>query len=290
MYLPFPTKNKDMNVNLKSLIQACDELGVSYTISHSTQEIVELSFQQSTVLFVNSTTPLNSESVVRLCFDKEFFYHFFHNTIRMPKTVAFCKPDWDKYLEFVKEKSYAEIVNSIEKSFQYPLIVKKNRGSRGINIFKANDRNSLLVALKNIFNQNSYQFDYLALAQDYINIQTEYRVIYLNGSLMFAYEKNLENAIYDGNLSPLHWKNAQAILVNDNDLLAEIDRFCVKLFQKMMIPFCGLDIAIDKQGIWWLIEANTAPSFKYFIQACGNKEVIHLYKKIIKFMGMGNGE
>ena len=274
-----------MNINLQSLIQASNELGAVYKTHHSTQNVVELVLNDESYVFINWTTPLNPQSISHLCLDKVFFYHFFQDSINMPKTAGYLYPFCDqKYLQYLKEKSYQEIVNSIENQFQYPLIVKNNRGSLGHFVFQVNDRQTLFSAIESIFNRNSKTFDYVALAQDYIDIKTEYRAVYLNGALIFAYEKNIENAIYDGNLSPLHWQGAKAILVHDKALLNQIARFCSSLFQKMMIPFCGLDVAIDKQGVWWLIEANSAPGFQHIINDGCQKEVIDLYKKMILFL------
>jgi glutathione synthase/RimK-type ligase-like ATP-grasp enzyme len=275
-----------MNTNLKSLIQACKELGVAYETYHSSKHVIELLVKKKSFLFVNCTTPLNSQSVVQLCLDKEFFHSFFHQAINMPRTVGFLKPDYDeKYQQYIKEKSYEEIISSIEENFQYPLIIKRNRGSQGTHVFKVNDKNALLSSITNVFNINSNNFDYVALAQDYIEIKAEYRAIYLNGSLIFIYEKNIENAIYDGsNLSRLHRDGAKAILVKDNNLLNKIDEFCLKLFKKMIIPFCGLDVVIDNQGILWLLEANSSPGFSYIIRDGGENEVIKMYKKIIMLL------
>ncbi|RKZ71396.1 MAG: alpha-L-glutamate ligase [Candidatus Parabeggiatoa sp. nov. 1] len=274
-----------MNANLKLLIQACNELDVAYKTYHSTHNVVELSFNKKSFLFINWTTPLNPQSVVQLCVDKEFFYCFFHNAINLPRTVGFLNPDCDeKYLKYLEAKSYQEIANAIESKFQYPLIVKKNRGSLGAHVFKADDRNSLLCSITSIFDMNSKKPDYVALAQDYIEIKTEYRAIYLNGSLVFAYEKDIENAIYEGNLSPLHWNGAKAVLVADKYLLTEIDQFCSTLFNKMVIPFCGLDVAVDNNGVWWLIEANSSPGFEHIVKHAGDNAVIKMYKEMIMFL------
>ncbi|RKZ44364.1 MAG: alpha-L-glutamate ligase [Candidatus Parabeggiatoa sp. nov. 3] len=274
-----------MNINLQSLIQACNELGAVYKTYHTTQNVVELRLNDESYVFINWTTPLNAHSLSQLCLDKAFFYTFFQDNINMPKTAGFLYPECDqKHLQYLNEKSYQEIVNSIENQFQYPLIVKNNRGSLGHFVFQVNERQTLYSSIESIFNHNSKEFDYVALAQDYIDIKTEYRVIYLNGALVFAYEKNIDNAIYEGNLSPLHWQGAKAILVHDKPLLNQIDRFCTPLFQKMMIPYCGLDVVIDKQGVWWLIEANSAPGFQHIINDGGQNEVIDLYKKMILFL------
>jgi len=274
-----------MNINLHSLIQACKELGADYKTYHTSQNVVELRLNDKSYVFINWTTPLNPQSVSQLCLDKGFFYTFFQDSINMPQTVGFLDPRCEqKYSKYLTEKNYQEIVTAIENQFQYPLIIKKNRGSLGHFVFHVKNRQAILSAIESIFNPNGKESDYVALVQDYIDIKTEYRAICLNGALIFAYEKNIDHAIYEDNLSPLHCQGTKAIVVHDKPLLNQIERFCSPLFQKMMIPFCGLDVVIDKQGVWWLIEANSSPGFKYIIRDCGQREVINLYKKMVLYL------
>ncbi len=60
--------------------------------------------------------------------------------------------------------------------------------------------------------------DYVALAQEYIKIKHEYKVIFYRKKLQFSYLKNNTTAKYSDNLNSLHWqrmrsRNLQARLV-----------------------------------------------------------------------------
>lgn len=274
-----------MNANLKALIKACQQLGFDYKLYHDTQNIVEVSIKNNSYLFVNWSTPLNSNSFDWLCRDKDYFYTVFNENISMPRTQAFLTPDCpEKYKQYLTQKDLWEILAVIGETFTYPLIVKKNRGSLGKNVFKVNNESELVEAIAKIFDVNNKEFDYIALAQDYLHIKKEYRVVFVNGQLSFAYEKNTDSAQFLGNISPLHWDGAKAILVEDQLLANQIKQFCAPIFTKMAIPFCGLDIAIDDQNKWWLIEANSSPGFDYIIANAGETPVIRMYETMLKFL------
>ncbi|MBC6479053.1 MAG: alpha-L-glutamate ligase [Hormoscilla sp. GM7CHS1pb] len=274
-----------MNTNLKVLIKACQRMGVDYKIYHKDRNMVEVLGKNNSYLFINFTTPLHSHGVARLCEDKDYFYSFFKDVINMPRGRAFVNPHADpKYFQGQKEKTIAEILTSISKEFQYPLIVKRNSGTTGNNVFKVNSKSELKEAIEAIFNINSKDFDRIAIAQEYLRIRTEYRAVYVNGELSFAYEKSIRGAKFQGNLSPLHWEGAKALLIEDGRLLAQIKQFCAPIFVKKMIPFCGLDIAIDKNSQWWLIEANSSPAFAHIVADGGEDKVIEMYEGILTLL------
>ncbi|MGK7903599.1 MAG: RimK family alpha-L-glutamate ligase [Hormoscilla sp.] len=274
-----------MNTNLKALIKACKKMGVDYKIYHRYRTMVEVLGNERSYLFINWTTPLNSEAVAQLCKDKDYFYTFFKDVINMPRGQAFVNPHAaPKYIQEQKEKTLEEILTSIEKEFQYPLIVKRNSGTTGNNVFKVNRRSELHEAIETIFNIHSKDFDRVAIAQEYLHIKAEYRAVYVNGKLSLAYEKSIRGANFQGNLSPLHWEGAKAILIEDERLLAQIDKFCALIFAKKMIPFCGLDLAIDENKQWWLIEANSSPAFAHIVADGGEHKVIEMYEQMLTFL------
>ena len=274
-----------MNANLKALIKTCQQLGFDYKLYHDTQNVVEVSIKNNSYLFVNWSTPLISNSLGRLCGDKYYFYTFFYECVNMPRTQSFLNPNCDyKYQHYCREKDLNEILATIGETFVYPLIVKRNRGSLGRNVFKVTNLSELVEAIAKIFDVNNKEFDYVALVQDYLHIKQEYRVIFVNGQLSFAYEKNIDEAKFQGNLSPLHWEGAKAILIEDEGFLEQVKQFCAPIFSKLMICFCGLDIAIDNNNQWWLIEANASPGFDHIIAHAGEDIVIKMYETMLDFL------
>ena len=272
-----------MNRNIASLVAACEKLGVKYRFYHNTQNLVGVEVSGREWLFINWATPLNPQSLVQLCQDKDYFYNYYKDVVRMPKTEAFLNPYSDaKYEHYLHRRSIFEIIEYVEEHFQYPLIVKKNRGSWGTNVFKVENLQELEQALLHIFNMYSASFDYVALVQEYIEFEKELRAIFLNSEFIFAYEKIIEGAQFSNNLSPLHWEGSRAEFIEKGEEQNAIIELCKPLFEKLEIPFCGVDIVKSRNGEYVLIEANSSPGFDHIIKHQGNKRIIALYEQILK--------
>ena len=271
-----------MNKNIECLIEACKEKKVYYKIHNKSNNLVEIVINGISYLFVNWTTPLNKHSIAYLQQDKDYFFNFFKNKIKMPETKSYLNPHCDeRYSQYLEKNTIFDIIIDIENHFNYPFIIKKNRGSWGTNVFKVNNRVELEKSLFTVFNESSNSYDYIVLAQEFIDIQTEYRAIFYNGKLQFCYEKDITNATFTNNLSPFHQDGAKAVLITDKNLLDRINNFSKVIFQNLPIAYTGLDIAIDNKDELWLIEANSSPGFDNIIKSGNKKVVIDLYITIL---------
>ena len=272
-----------MNRNIQALIDACMRLNIPYHVHHKTNNLVSLVLNKKRYAFVNWTTPFNTHSVMKLCQDKDYFYSFYNDVVHMPKTISFLNPYSDsKYAHYLDSATIYGIIEQIEAEFIYPLIVKKNRGSWGTNVFKVTNRRELEQGLLEIYSASSARSDYIGLAQEFIDVDVEYRAIFFNGAYQFAYKKIAGDTDLTDNLSPLHSEGSKAQYVTDTATKQAIIEFCAPLFDKLMIQFCGLDIARDKKGNLWLIEANSSPGFDHIIRHEGDELVIQLYEKMLK--------
>jgi len=272
-----------MNRNLICLQKACEKLNINYKVHHSSENIFEVIINNKSYLFTNWSTPLNRHSNIQINRDKDYFHTFFDGVVNMPKTKSYFNPHSDpKYDKYLSQISIAEIITDIESNFEYPMIIKKNRGSWGSNVFKVNKRHKLEKALLDIYNKFSSSYDYMALAQQYLDIETEYRVIFYNGQLQFCYKKDIEDATFIGNLSPFHHDGAKAVLITDKSILNRIQDFCAPVFNKLEINYCGIDILIDKQNEMWLLETNSSPGYDNIIRFGYESTVVDLYQTILK--------
>ncbi|MGN1091413.1 MAG: RimK family alpha-L-glutamate ligase [Alphaproteobacteria bacterium] len=273
-----------MNPNLIVFTELCKEKNIPYRIIHDCGNLLEVKSKNGEAhLFTIGTTPFNCHSIEALCKDKEFFYNYYRDTIRMPQTKGFLNPDcneeWKNYLKFTTKDA---IIAETERDFPYPFITKMNKGSQGKCVFKVENRDEFKQALTEI-----YKNDYIALVQSCIDIKSEYRVIYLNKKLMFAYKKNNENATFTGNISPLHFEGAYAEIVENKNLLNAFDKFVQPMLTQKNIPYCGLDIALDKDNKMWLIEGNCSPGFGYLLQNPKGAELLKgLYTEMFKALNI----
>jgi glutathione synthase/RimK-type ligase-like ATP-grasp enzyme len=271
-----------MKINIKCISKACDELNIKYNYVDKFKDVLVIESNPKKY-FIQTATPFNSEDVMRICRDKDYTYQILKNDINTPKTLSFLDPFCNPiYKDYIKEKSYDEVVNQITEVFDFPLVLKKNSGSMGENVFKCETKESLQKALNIIFDQSSKHYDYIMLAQEYISIAKEYRVIVFEKEVILLYEKNTDQATFIGNLSPLHWENSKAILVTDDILIKKITDFIKPIYKSLNIVYGGLDVAIDESGKSWLIEINSKPGFDIFVKDNGEEPLVEMYTEILK--------
>lgn len=272
-----------MLTNIKMLLEACQNRGIVYEILHPKQNLVKVTIGDRDYYFANHASPLTSHSIAEIFKDKQYFYQIFHDVVLMPRTVSFISPYCDKkYRPYLQFTSIPEIVAEVDQKFAKPVIIKRNRGSGGSNVFRCNDIVQVQEALERIFDVSSKSYDYVALAQEPIDIIKEYRCVYLNHQPLLIYDKDFSQAKFAGNLSPLHWEGAIARPVTDQQTLEALTKFIQPLFIKMpTINYVGLDIARDSQNNYWLIEANSHPSFDIFIRDNGKQAIVELFEKIL---------
>lgn len=271
-----------MRKQQQALIIACDKLGVKYTVIG--QDKIAIKLHTNPPLFsINHLNPFISYATSRLLKDKSLTYQLLNKKITMPKQISFFDPNTNQeHSEFVKYKDINQILSKIEKEFTYPVIVKKNQGSIGVNVFKCENKNQVAQSLNKIFDKNSRHYDYIALVESYIDIAFEYRVITIQNKIELLYLKDNRNAKFIGNLSPLHFEGSKAVDINDKKLFTQFEEFIAPVFDEIDIPYAGFDIAIDSNNKMWLIEVNGSPSFEIYIRDNATKKVEGFYSKCLK--------
>lgn len=268
--------------NIQLLISACQELNLDFQILHSTQNIVKVNLEKP-YFFVNYTTPFLDQSLAKILRDKDYTFQVLKGIIRMPDTMSFLSPFCDpKYQEYLKLDTIDKISDQIVNNFTLPVIVKRNAGSSGINVFLCEDGESIKEALNNIFDLNTKEYDYIALAQEYIKIKSEYRAIFCDRQLKLLYRKNNSNASFTGNLSPLHWEGAIAEHITNPQIIQDIEDFVRPVFQELDLAYGGFDIACDEQGNHWLIEINSHPNFDIFTRDNDPSLAIDVFKTMLQ--------
>ncbi|WP_375476824.1 RimK family alpha-L-glutamate ligase [uncultured Nostoc sp.] len=267
--------------NVSLLLKACENLNISYEIIHPSENLIKIKLNNKLHYFCNYTTPLINQAVAQLIKDKEYTYHVLNKNVKLPRTVGFLSPFCDiQYKIYLKFPTIQDIVLEIKKKFETPVIVKRNSGSSGHNVFLCHNQDEIETALKEIFNIN-HKYDYVALAQELISIKSEYRAIFLNKELVLLYEKDITDAKFAGNLSPLHWDGAKAKYINDPQILSDIANFAKPVFEELDLDYGGLDIVLDRDNKYWLIEINSHPNFSIFTRDNGEKHVLKIFEKML---------
>ncbi len=272
--------------------KVCDEFGFNSEFIDEANVILRVNFEdrgegRESHLFIANNSGLNDEAVRKICGDKFYTYLLLRDEVNQPSTFSFIDPGAeDIYEDYGNFDSNKEIIDKIQENHGFPILVKANSLSRGINIFKCNNYEQVASAVENIFNKNSKNYDHVLVSQDYIYSQKEYRVLVYDQKIMFMYQKDNINGSFVGNLSPLHWENSKAVLVSDQDLWNEVQEFIKPIFSKFSLKYGGLDIIRDKNGELFLIEINTQPGFSYFIRDNSDAEVVKMYRKILEDLSL----
>ncbi|MBC6433086.1 ATP-grasp domain-containing protein [Nostoc sp. HG1] len=268
--------------NVLLLLQACKNLNISYEIIHPAENLLKIKLNNKQHYFCNYSTPLINQAVAQIIKDKEYTYHILKQKVKLPRTVGFLSPFCElKYKMYLKFPSFQDIILEIKDKFETPVIVKRNSGSGGHNVFLCKNTDEIETALKEIFNINYKKYDYVAIAQEFIHIKSEYRAIFLNKELVLLYEKDISDAEFAGNLSPLHWNGAKAKYINNPQILSEITNFAQPIFEELDLDYAGLDIVLDRDNQYWLIEVNSHPNYTIFTRDNGEEPVLKVFEKML---------
>ena len=269
--------------NIKLLLKACQELNINYEILHRHQNLVRIRLKQKYYYFVNYSTPFNSKSVTEIFKDKEYTYELLKNTVKIPKTIGFLSPFCaEKYQKYLDYKTIEAIEKRILNEFELPVIIKRNRGTTGKNVFLCEKQEEITGYIERIFDIKNKDYDYVALAQEYIKIEHEYRAIFFEHKLVLLYEKDKSDAQYTGNLSPLHWEGAKARHITNANLISSMENFVQPIFQELPVNYAGFDITIDKNGAYWLIEINSAPNYDIFTRDNDKEIIVKMFQAMLK--------
>ncbi len=272
-----------MNTHTRLQKIAADSLNLPSKLIGDTGSLLQIELDGKKQYFIGAETPFNSTTVRRIAKDKGYTYDLLHEVINMPETLTFVdpKPLKEIYIPFVKETNLSEIVEKIIGHFKLPIVVKPLDLSQGQNVAKCEAESELMLALQNVFNHHSPLYSHIALAQEFIKISREFRVLIFEDTVRLVYEKDFSEAQFIGNLSPLHWDGAKAKIVRDPQLLDRIQQFINPIFTKLELVYGGLDIAIDTQDQMYLFEINDRPGFNHLIADEGEDIVLEFYRQIL---------
>lgn len=271
-----------MNQHIKALKKACDELDVSYQEIGGSKVFLTVSTQDHPVYFIANEVPFNNHIVSRIVKDKGYTHELLSDVVRMPKTQSFIDPNCEELFKpYLKYKTLDDVANAVVEQFSFPVILKKNTGSQGVNVFRCHSREEVMAAAQVIYNQSYVEYDHVMLAQENIAVQREYRVTVFQKEVVLIYEKDFSQAKFIGNLSPLHWEGAQATIIDDEQLRLRIKAFVAPIFDKLDLQYGGLDIAIDSNDHMCLFEINATPAYNYLIESKGDLPLVELYKKML---------
>ena len=273
----------DSLIQLKCLKEACRRRELVFEEYDDFGNLVGVFSGGRQYFFANYATPFNESAVDQVCKDKEFTHRIIGKVVKMPIAKGYFDPNYPRegYDRYKKFQSAEEISADIQSEFPLPVIVKMNSGSRGVNVFLCGNVQEIKNSIAKIFTPASPDYDYIALAEEFVTIEKEYRAVVFDRKILLLYRKDNSAGKYLGNLSPLHFSGSRAVPVGNPSLIEEFEKFLVPVYEKLPLRFAGFDIARDREGRLWLIEINSRPGFAIFIRDNGERAVVELYSKIL---------
>lgn len=145
-------------------------------------------------------------------------------------------------------------IQHIDNYFSKPYILKGVHGSKGKRVYKIDstrDLNRLLAQF------NSTEM----LAQQYMPIQSDYRVLVLGGTVLGAIKRSAKGGEFRTNFS-LGGK------VESVDLPESVKEMVKNAALVFNADFCGVDL-IKHKGNYYILELNFTPGFEGFEKATG---------------------
>lgn len=250
---------------IKAVKIASEELGLKSLYLHKDQIAFRVVLNGKNFDFINHHNPFDNESKYYLLKDKDLTYNLLKKFVLIPR--------WKAYLDPETKIGRRKIVDDVLKNFSMPLCIKMNRGSRKRNVFIAKNEQEVINAVNSIFNKNSRYYDYLLLAQEFIKFVDEFRVICWKGKILLTYKK---------------WKKAE--IVTDEKIINQLQEITKTASKVLEVNFMGCDIALSKDGKYYLFECNKSPMFDAFVKYNGNEKLIEIIKEIFNEIQTKNGQ
>lgn len=275
-----------MSVHTKCLTEACKRLDIPHSFIADDENFLQVDLGGHRYYFPGASTPFNDGATSKICRDKEFSYKLLKGAIAMPKSMGFVDPEGpEEYRGWARADSADAIVESICAEFALPVIVKRNSGSQGRHVFLCESRGEVAAAVKKVFKKDekeSNDYDYVVLAQEYIKAKKEYRAVVFEKNILLLYEKDVSDAVFTGNLSPLHWENSKAVQITDEKTIERLRAFTAPIYPLLDLRYGGLDIIEDDAGNLTLVELNSRPGFGRFAKDNGSEPLVQMYMKILQ--------
>jgi hypothetical protein len=251
--------------------EAASRLGLPILSYDKSGNFFSIDISNKKFFFANWSGPWNSDSTFKIFQDKEFFYFLVKDKVEIPRSLGFLDPFYEplssrrhKIDEIKRKVALEQLAKLIADHFRYPFVLKRNSGMRGINVFLVKDEWETLSALSKIFNINSYSYDYVALAQEYVESVKEYRAVIFRKEFVLIYEKG---------------KNVKA--VHDTAIKHSIINLVSPIFDILDFDFAAFDIILGKDNKLYLLEGNSRPSFRGLVQGLGKEVLIEMYSRIL---------
>lgn len=149
-----------------------------------------------------------------------------------------------------------------EIPFPYPLVVKKNDGSRGQGVYRIENFDQIRTLV-----EKHEALGARCIAQRYLPTESDYRVLILGTGVIGAIERRPKEGEWKANVS----LGGSAVTV-DNERFGALSDLAARVASGLAIDYAGIDI-LEHDGRLHVIEINDLPQFEGFEQALPDTNV-----------------
>lgn len=250
---------------MSAFYQIIDEICQEENISlekFSDDWILRLKKGEKSLFFYGKLSDLNSAASGHIASDKTATYSLLKDS---------NIPAIPHYLVHQKNPD----ATSILTKQTYPLVLKPNRGERGIDIFLCKSQKEATKTITTLLKKHE-----TICVSPYFEAIFEYRCLFLDGKVYFTYKKSKTDDKFFFNLC----KGAKPSLVEQNDeKIRTIAQLAIDAANAINIRFAAIDILESKTGELKILEINQAFGTDRLIDALPEtyKEIKELYRQAI---------
>lgn len=262
---------------LKNIIkEICDEKNINYTLL-SRDWIVKLEKNNKIGYLVGSKFSINPVTASMIASDKYATYEVLKNkNLPIIEHQMIFNP---KYRSgFISDlNSKKDLENYLKNQASRKVVVKANDGSCGTDVYLCKNTHEIYKTIKKLFKEKPS----LSICPFY-DIDTEYRVICLDGECKLIYGKKAMNGNWKHNLS----QGAAAIHVEDEDLKSKLKEIAIKATNEIGLRFASVDIIKLITGELLIIEVNLGVTINKYTEFVTNGRDIakSIYGEVIEKM------
>lgn len=246
--------NFTMLIDNVAFRRACDELGIKIkTLSRGW--ILELSKNEKRRLTYGNHLGLNSELAQLVAKDKVATSIILQNN-KIPVVV-------EKLLDKFDSKYWPN---------NFPVVVKPNTGSRGVDVELCNNNTSYLETTSRLLKK----YNSLAVSK-YYDAEHEYRCFYLGGEIELMYAKVRSDNSWKHNLSG----GAMPKVIQNQG----VEALAREAGLVLGVNFVTIDI-LDTQSGLKVLEVNSGVSVRHLLEKCPDvfNKVVKMYIKALKIL------
>jgi ribosomal protein S6--L-glutamate ligase len=275
------------------IAEEAKKLGISYKIMHIRELNFYFNISKLDILFEGDTIP-DAKGVFLRGLGEDAVYNplkiiatrrYLERGAKVINAQTFMQwPTLDKTLQYallseanipiIESYVFGDKDTALQEANKlgFPLIIKENTGSCGVQVYKIENEIELAEKLGEGYGLRTIKSH---IFQRYLTGGQDLRVIILDGTVLGAMKRIAKKGSYLTNFS-------QGGFVESYDISKDKEAcdIALKVAELFKLDYCGVDLMKDKDGKWIVLEVNRACQFQGFEKATG----INVAGKIIEFL------